>query len=73
MAETKEDCKDETKLQSGFIKGFSETATSEFKDSRERLEAEMGSRFSHQDEVIDDLQKFIKSFQGILKVFGGNV
>jgi len=72
-SDVREDMRDEMKLQSDYIKGFENKATDKFAKLRSRVESEMASRFKHQDEMIDNLQKFIKSFQGTLKVFGKNV
>ena len=71
--EVKEDFKEETKLQTNYIKQFEEQANGKFAKLKTRLDDEMGSRFSHQDQVIDNLQKVIQQFQGTLKVFGKNV
>jgi len=73
MSEIKEECKDEQKLQNHYIKGFEGKATEKFKKLRINIEDEMSCRFKHQDEVIDNLQKVIRQFQGTLKVFGKNV
>ena len=73
ISEVKEEIRDESKQQAGYAKHFEGEATDHFKKLRTHLEDEMASRFTHQDEVIDDLQKIIKSFQGTLKVFGKNI
>ena len=73
IADVKEDCKEETKMQTWYVKGFEKEATDKFAALRKHMENEIASRFTHQDEIINDLQKVIKSFQGTLKVFGKNV
>ena len=44
----------------------------DFDDMREDVDREMTSRFDHQDELIDDVSKFITTFQNTLKVVGNN-
>ena len=73
ISEVKEECKDETKLQAHYISQFEKQATGEFSKVRKHLEDEMAGRFAHQDEIVDNLQKVIKQFQGTLKLFGKNV
>ncbi len=37
------------------------------------LEREMTSRFNHQNEILDNMQRFVGKFQATLKIFGKDV
>lgn len=43
---------------------------SDFQEMRDDLESEMDSRFKHQDELVGNLMKIVKTFQETLKVVG---
>ncbi len=73
LGEIKDEFRDEMKKQTKFVEGFQKKSMEEFVKMKEDLEAEMSSRFSHQDEIIDNLSNFIKTFQDTLKVVGKNV
>ena len=73
LGELKDEFRDEMKKQTKFVEGFQTKSMDEFTKMKEDLEAEMGSRFTHQDEIIDNLSNFIKTFQDTLKVVGKNV
>ncbi len=57
-------------MQTQFVEGFQKKASEEFEQMKEGLEVEMSNRFEHQDELIDHLSNFIKTFQQTLKVVG---
>jgi hypothetical protein len=42
----------------------------EFEKGRTDIEKEMDNRFSHQDEVVRNIQHFISTFQKTLKAVG---
>ena len=73
LGEMKDEFRDEMKKQTKFVEGFQKKSMEDFSKMKDDLEAEMGSRFAHQDEIIDNLSTFIKTFQDTLKVVGKNI
>ena len=73
LGEIKDEFHDELKKQTKFVEGFQKKSMEEFDKLKGDLEGEMGSRFAHQDEIIDNMSNFIKTFQDTLKVVGKNV
>jgi len=73
LGEMRDEFWDEMKKQTKFVEGFQKKSMEEFTSMKSDIEAEMASRFTHQDEIIDNLSNFIKTFQDTLKVVGKNV
>jgi hypothetical protein len=63
----------ELDLQNKFLDQFQTKANNDFSEMRGDLETEMDNRFKHQDQVVGDLSKFVKTFQDTLKVIGKDV
>lgn len=61
---------DEIKRENEWIEAFQTRTRSEFQKDRADIEKEMDNRFSHQDEVVRDIQHFISTFQKTLKAVG---
>ncbi len=73
LGELRDKFTNEMKTQTKYIEGFQKKSMEEFAKMKEDLEGEMGGRFAHQDEIVDNLSNFIKTFQDTLKVVGTNV
>lgn len=73
LGEMKDEFNNELKMQTKFVEGFQKKSMEDFSKLKEDIEAEMSSRFTHQDEIIDNLSNFIKTFQDTLKVVGKQV
>jgi DNA anti-recombination protein RmuC len=58
--------------QKNFMKRFEDKTTNDFAETRTDMDDEMDSRFKHQDEIVDDISKFINTFQNTLKVVSKN-
>lgn len=58
------------KRQHKYVNEFQIKAMEEFMRLREQLELEIGDRFEHQDEIIDNLSNSIKTFQDTMKIVG---
>lgn len=73
MGEMRETFKDELKMQSKFVEKFQRKTVDDFNQMKEDLEGEMDNRFTHQDEIIDNLSNFLKTYQETLKIIGKDV
>mmetsp|Transcript_38440 Transcript_38440/g.43648 ORF Transcript_38440/g.43648 Transcript_38440/m.43648 type:complete len:268 (-) Transcript_38440:78-881(-) len=68
----KDQIRSDTKTQNKWIEKFQKEAMEEFELMKEEIEDEMKSRFEHQDEIVDNMSNFIKTFQDTLKVVAGD-
>jgi len=59
--------------QTSYAENFQKNATEEFGKMKSDLENEMSNRFSHQDEIVEDFSKFVRTFQNTLKIVGKDV
>jgi len=73
LGELKDEFHNEMKVLTKFVESFQKKSLEDFNKMRDDLEAEVGSRFAHQDDIIDNLSNFIKTFQDTLKVVGKQV
>eukprot|EP00824_Muranothrix_gubernata_P007478 TRINITY_DN19536_c0_g1_i1.p1 TRINITY_DN19536_c0_g1~~TRINITY_DN19536_c0_g1_i1.p1 ORF type:complete len:267 (-),score=87.26 TRINITY_DN19536_c0_g1_i1:20-820(-) len=71
--ELKDTFRDEMKMQTKFVENFQIKAMDEFNTMKKEIGEEMENRFEHQDEIIDHISNFIKTFQSTLKVVGKDV
>ena len=63
----------DTNLTTKFLENFEANATQEAQKFMDDLEREMGSRFDHQNEILNNMQRFVGKFQATLKIFGKDV
>jgi hypothetical protein len=73
MEEMREEFANEIKAQTTQVQTHQQKTFEDFAKMKNDVEAEMSSRFAHQDEIIDNLSRFITKFQDTLKVVGKNV
>lgn len=55
------------------LETFEKKAKSEAEEFLVNLESEIDNRFQHQENVLDNMSRFIGKFQDTLKVFGKDV
>lgn len=60
----------EIERENQWIDRFQRDTMSEFEKDRRDIEKEMDNRFSHQDEIVRNIQHFISTFQKTLKAVG---
>ena len=65
--------KDDLKMQNKTLETYAKNANDQFGKMKSDIEGEMDSRFSHQNEIIDNMSLFLTKFQETLKVVGKNV
>ena len=63
----------DTSLTTKFLENFEANATQEAQKFMDDLEREMSSRFDHQNEILNNMQRFVGKFQATLKIFGKDV
>ena len=73
LEEMREEFANEMKTQTKDVQDHQKHTFEEFSKMKSDVDAEMSSRFAHQDEIIDNLSRFITKFQDTLKVVGKNV
>ena len=60
----------EIERENQWIERFQRETLTEFEKDRRDIDKEMDNRFSHQDEIVKDIQHFISTFQKTLKAVG---
>lgn len=73
LKELREEFKEEIERQTKVLEEYQKKSVEELANVKATLEDEMETRFAHQDEIIDNLSKFIKTFQDTLKEVSKNV
>lgn len=73
LKELREEFKEEMAKQTNIVEEYQKKAVEEVNTLKTELMEEMDVRFAHQDEIIDNLSGFIKTFQDTLKVVSKNV
>lgn len=63
----------DTELTTKFLEKFEKNAIEEADKFMDDLEQEMNSRFEHQNNILDNMSKFVGKFQETLKIFGKDV
>eukprot|EP00347_Sterkiella_histriomuscorum_P003683 403363344 len=63
----------DTDLTSKFLENFEKNAINEADKFMDDLEKEMDSRFDHQNNMLDNMSRFVGKFQETLKIFGKDV
>lgn len=63
----------DTELTTKFLETFEKNAMKEADMFMDDLEKEMVSRFDHQNNMLDNMSKFVGKFQETLKIFGKDV
>ena len=63
----------DTELTTKFLEKFEKQAIEEADKFMEDLEKEMNSRFDHQNNMLNNMSKFVGKFQETLKIFGKDV
>ena len=69
----KDDIQRESSIMDSLFKEFDKKVNIKLKNEKAEVFGEMDNRFSHQNEVVDDISKFIKAFQNTLKIVGKDV
>lgn len=72
QGEIRDEFRDKMKVQTKFMEGFQKKTLADIETTKITLETEMRVRFERQDEIIDNLSNFIKTFQDTLKVVSQN-
>ena len=62
---------EEIERENKWIEQFQRNTVGEFNKNRADIEKEMDNRFEHQDQIIQNIQHFIGTFQKTLKAVGG--
>jgi len=73
LKELDEEFKEEIERQTKILEEYQKKSIDELASVKSILQDEMETRFTHQDEIIDNLSKFIKTFQDTLKEVSKNV
>ena len=60
----------DTELTTKFLETFEKNAILEADKFMDDLEKEMTSRFDHQNNMLDNMSRFVGKFQETLKIFG---
>jgi len=63
----------DTSMTTKFLENFEKDATNEAEKFMGDLEKEMNSRFDHQNNILDNMSRFVGKFQSTLKIFGKDV
>ena len=63
----------DTNLTTKFLEKFEKDATQEADKFMSDLETEMENRFAHQNQILDNMSRFVGKFQATLKIFGKDV
>jgi DNA-directed RNA polymerase subunit F len=63
----------DTSITTKFLEKFEKDATNEAEKFMGDLEKEMNSRFDHQNNILDNMSRFVGKFQSTLKIFGKDV
>ena len=63
----------DTELTTKFLENFEKNATQEADKFLDDLEKEMHSRFEHQNNILDNMSRYVGKFQETLKIIGKDV
>lgn len=67
------DLNHEYRSQERFVKGFYDGTLNEFFFTFNNIEDEMGNRFDHQNEIVDNLSNMVTTIQKTFEVMGTDV
>jgi hypothetical protein len=73
MTVLKEEFTQEIKARDHSFAEFQKAIMNDIKVVKDEINSEMDNRFSHQDEIIDNISNFMKTFQETLKILGKDV
>ena len=73
MIVLKSETNDEFKHRDELFDQFQNKLQKQVVGMKDEIYLEMNNRFSHQNEIVDDISKFLKAFQETLKVVGKDV
>jgi hypothetical protein len=63
----------ELKFQNNTLNGFKKSADNQFEQMKTHIEKEMDCRFSHQDEIVLNMNVFLEKFQNTLQVVSKDI
>lgn len=63
----------DTDITTKFLNQFEDKAKKEADKYMDDLEVELKNRFEHQENMLDNMSRFVGKFQETLKIFGKDV
>lgn len=73
IALLKEETTKDLKQRDKFFSDFQNTLHNEMQNLKDELFGEMDNRFAHQNQIVDNISNFLKTFQETLKIVGKDV